>query len=224
VNTALGIPDEFEPDETDNYEIGIKGDFFERRLTLDASAYYIDWKDIQLTVRDPATGLGYNTNASRAKSEGVEVAAILRPWTGMTLTGWVAWNDAELTKGFPPTSSAIGTAGDRLPFSSPWSGEISADQDFPLGSDVTGSLGALASFIGDRKGPFGNSALRQDLPSYTQIDLHAGIRYRAWTANLFVNNVTDERGLLSGGLGSFNPAAFNYIRPRTYGMAFSRTF
>ena len=43
-------PDEFEyfPDETQNYEIGLRSTWLDQRLTLNGAVYYIDWSDPQL--------------------------------------------------------------------------------------------------------------------------------------------------------------------------------
>ena len=65
---------------------------------------------------------------------------------------------------------------------------------------------------------------RQRYPSYSKVDLNTGVRYRDWVGNLYVNNLTDKRGVLGGGLGVIPPFAFNYILPRTVGLSVSRTF
>jgi outer membrane receptor protein involved in Fe transport len=62
------------------------------------------------------------------------------------------------------------------------------------------------------------------LSPYAKTDLRAGAKYETWTLNLFVNNLADKRGVLSGGLGTLNPAAFNYIQPRTVGILIAKTF
>src|SRR5689334_8444913 len=43
----LGVPPSSQPDKTANYDLGLKGSFLDSRLSLDVSAYYIDWKNIQ---------------------------------------------------------------------------------------------------------------------------------------------------------------------------------
>src|SRR5262249_1499919 len=50
------------PDKTYNYEVGLKGDLLDHQLVVDASVYYINWKDIQLTIKDPTTGVNYLAN------------------------------------------------------------------------------------------------------------------------------------------------------------------
>ena len=95
-------------------------------LSVDASIYRIDWKNIQLTAATP-NGLGYISNGSRAKSQGIELEMQSKPLHGLTVNAWVTWNLAELTEDLPPVANVIGYAGDPLPDSprfsaiSPWS-------------------------------------------------------------------------------------------------------
>jgi iron complex outermembrane receptor protein len=217
------IPAQYEPDETRNYEIGLKGSFPDHSLSVDASVYYIEWNDIQFASLSPASTT-YLSNGSGARSQGVELSVESRPMRGLTLTGWVAWNDAELTTAFPPGSTSYGVSGDRLPDSSRVSGNLSVEQGFPLWSEVSGFVGASATYVGERIGRFRAVPLRQTFPSYTQADLHAGVKSETWTANLYVTNVTDKRSALYGGLGALPATAFNYIQPRTMGVSLVKAF
>jgi iron complex outermembrane receptor protein len=228
-SVAQGTPPSFQPDKTKNYEIGVKGDLLAHALSFDASLYYIDWNNIQVQLTLPPHGAGYTANAGGAKSQGVEFSVESRPLAGLTVAAWIAWDDAVLTKAFPPTSSAYGVSGDRLPYSSRFSGNLSVEQDFPLWSSVTGFVGGSVSYVGDRKGVFTSPPPtippRQDFPAYARTDVRTGLRYDSWMVNLFVNNVANKRGLLTGGLGTdFNPNAFNFIQPRTVGLSVSKTF
>lgn len=221
--STTAVPPNYDPDTTDNYEIGVKGNAFDRLLSFDASIFYIDWQDIQLQVFVPALSRSVYTNVSRAKSQGVELSLESKPVEGMTVSGWVVRNDAELTEDFPVGSLARGAAGDRLPTSSRLSAYLSLDQEFPLGSRFTGFLGAAVSYLGDRKGVFtAGSAPRQTFPSYTKVDLTAGARDESWSVNLFINNAGDKRGVLLGD-PALSTTAY-YIQPRTIGMSVAKSF
>jgi len=222
-NAVAGVPPQYNPDTTKNYEVGAKGTFFDGLLTVDGSLYHIDWKNLQLSLTG-ATG-GYKGNGGVAKSEGAEISVELRPWTGGTIGGFVSWNNAELTGAFPANSTVAGNPGDRLPFASRYNANLSVTQDFPITSDVTGFIGGSLSYVGDRKGVFrGKGLARQLYPEYTQVDLRAGVNYQDWSVNLFANNLSDERGLLDGGLGQTNAASFSVIQPRTVGLSVTRSF
>ena len=227
-NTAgAGTPLQFSPDKTQNYEIGIKGEFLDHTVSVDASVYYIDWKNLQIQLRkNLANGAYafYTGNGSKAKSEGVEFSTTWRPITGMSIAGWVSYDDAALAEDFPVDSSAYGKAGDRLPNSSRWTANVSPQQDFPLWGESTGFVGATVSYIGGRLGTFQATPARQVYPSYTRSDLRAGVQYESWKTSLYVNNVSDARGVLDGGVGYLYPFAFVYIQPRTIGVSVAKSF
>jgi iron complex outermembrane recepter protein len=222
--SALGLPTTFESDKTKNYEIGTKGQVFDHLLSFDASLYYIDWKNIEVYLVDPVTGNGYYANGSAAKSEGAELSVEARPVGGLKLGAWVAWDNAILTKSLPPGAIAYGVAGDRLPGSPRFSSNFSVDEEFPLVRSATGFVGGSLSYIGDRVDIFTYNPQRQNLPGFAQTDLRAGLKNDSWSLTVFANNVTDKRGLLSGGLGYSVPYTFHIIQPRTIGLSVNKTF
>jgi outer membrane receptor protein involved in Fe transport len=227
----IDIPCTYSPDETKNFEVGAKGDLFSRSLAYDVSVYRIDWQNLQVTEIDESGTFNYNANASKGESKGVELSLESRPAEGLTLSVWGAFTDAKLREDFSTLATAFARAGDRLPYSSRVSGRLSAKQEFPLTGNVMADVGGSVTYVGDRKGEFVPSAalapMRQTYPSYTQTDLHAGVEYETWRVNLFVQNVTDERGVTGGGFNNqtnYNPNWFNYIQPRTVGLALQKTF
>src|SRR6185437_8442470 len=97
-------------------------------------------------------------------------------------------------------------------------------QSFPIAGELTGDAGIDWSYIGNRIGDFTVTPVRQLLPGYGQLNLHTTVAYRSWTGELYVNNVTNKRGLLYGGIGSNYPAYFNYITPLTVGATITKSF
>ena len=52
-------------------------------------------------------------------------------------------------------------------------------------------------------------------------------RWRGWRANIFVQNVTNSRGVTGGGYNNqtnFNRFWLNYTQPRTAGMTLEKSF
>lgn len=225
-----GIPLQYKADTTQNYEIGVKGTALDHTLSFDASLYYIDWKDIQLYLTDPAAGGStYYGNGGRAKSQGVELSVESRPLSDLTIAAWITFSDAQLSQAFPAVSTATGSSGDRLPYSTRFSGNFSLQKDFPLATHVDGFVGGTVSYVGSREGVFGstyatNPQQRQTFPGYAKSDLRAGAKYDGWTLNLFANNVADRRAVLAGGVGTNIPYAFQYIQPRTVGLSVIKAF
>lgn len=225
------VPCQYRSDKTKNYEIGAKGDLYGRFLSYDLSLYHIDWRDIQLTQVAPDATYNYNTNASRARSRGVELSLESRPTDGLTLAFWGAWTDATLRAGFAEASAVYGAAGDRLPYSNRFSARFSVDQETPLAEDLLFLLGGSVSYVGNRKGEFvptrQEAPLRQTYPGYAQLDLHLGIKAEDWKVNLSAQNVTNRRGVTGGGYNNqtnFNRYWLNYVRPRTVGLSVEKSF
>lgn len=223
---SVNVPQTYGPDKTISYETGLKGSFIDHTVAFDASIYYIDWKDIQIAVYDPLTLTQYNTNASRARSQGVEVSMEWRPASFFKIAGSFAYSDAELTEGFPIDSPVSGAPGDRLPFSGRLSGNISVSSEFPISSNVDGFAGASISYVDDRTGSFRTTgAPRAEYPAYSQVDINGGARFGEWTTNIFVNNVTNRRGVLNGGADGFPGInSYYFILPRTIGWSISKDF
>ena len=228
---GANVPCEYQPDRTTNYELGAKGELAGRALTYDLSLYNIDWKDLQITQIDASGTFNYNANASRARSRGVELALEARPLAGMTLSAWGAYTDATLRQDFGAQVAVYGVAGDRLPYSSRWSGRASVAQDVALSADVDATFGASVTYVGQRLGEFVPAAalapLRQVYPAYALVDLNMGFRRDDWRFNVFVQNVGDRRGLTGGGFNNqtnYNELWFNFTQPRTVGINIEKAF
>jgi len=220
------IPLQSKPDETVNYEVGLKGDFLDRRLTVDTSVYYIDWKDIQVNVNVPSTvfgsAFGYSTNGGAAKSEGAEFSAEFHPARGWEVQGWLAYDDAVLTKPFPPGSDLVANVGDRLPEGAEWSGNLSGEREFDLGNNRLLTTGAKTSYMGKRFGNFVSAGDRMIWPAFTRWDLFARLRMDPWSVDAYVNNLSNARGLV--GQNVFIPGSVVVIQPRTIGVNVTRDF
>jgi outer membrane receptor protein involved in Fe transport len=219
------------PDETANYEIGMKGDLFDRVLSYDLSVYTIAWDKIQVTQMAPIPSYAFTANGGSARSRGIEASFELRPATGLTFALWGSYNDAELREELDGGGAAYAADGDRLPYSSRYSGRASVQYETNLSANVTGNFGASASYVGHRVGEFvgteADLALRERYPSYVQIDLNAGFKMDDWGLNLFVQNLTNKAGLNGGGYNNqynFNSNWYNYIQPRTMGISIDKSF
>jgi outer membrane receptor protein involved in Fe transport len=224
-----GVPCRFDSDTTRNYDLGLKGNIADGLLAYDAAVYFIQWDDIQIPgLYSPDFLFSYTANVSQAQSEGVELSLELRPVDGVRVGAWGAYNDAKLTADFPADQIfLVGRDGDRVPYSARVSGNVYADYQFPfIGSNGSASVGASLSYVGDRMGSFESMFdVRQRYPSYTQLDLTAGVQYDSWAVRLFANNVTDKRAILRGGTDSqFSANFITYIQPRTIGLSLSKTF
>lgn len=221
---VAGVPPTYGPDKTYNYELGVKADVLDRRLSLDLSVFYIDWKNIQISEVFPTTSA--IVNGSRAKSEGVEFQTAVKPWTGLTIDANFTYDNARLTEALS-AGAAFADDGARLPFTAQYTANFDVTQEFPLpfGKGMRGFVGGEASYVGGRADLFSTTqdGFRQDLPAYTTVNLRAGTSYNSWTGEVYISNLMDRRGFLSGGINEIPATGFYFIEPRTVGIEISDT-
>lgn len=229
------IPPTFDPDETVNYELGVKADLIDGVLRLDASVFHIDWTDIQLLVFDGA--VAGNANGGGAQSQGFEWAATLTPTDNFTLVWSGAYTKAELTDDTDPIVVG-GSDGDPLPYSPEWASTLDANYEWSVFGNASAYVGGTWRYVGEQSngfpgvGGFLNGVSQQELPSYNILDLRTGIDFEAFSVSLFAKNVTDERAITEfGGVGetlpdvALNPnGAAVLVRPRTVGVSLTARF
>ncbi|MGH9553192.1 MAG: TonB-dependent receptor, partial [Terriglobales bacterium] len=144
---APGAPPDlrtYKSDTVTSFEAGVKAQSADRRFSIDAAAFHIDWKGIQLftQVVDPATNIPYgvNINGSRAKSDGVELTATARPAPGLDLSLNGAYTHARLAADTP--ADVGGFAGDELPYTPKLSVALNGDYHWQLSSNARAHVGA----------------------------------------------------------------------------------
>jgi iron complex outermembrane recepter protein len=217
----------YDSDTLVNYEAGVKADLLDRRLNLALAAFRINWKDIQTTAN--AGGFNYLVNGGRARSEGVESEA---HWSdgGLTLGGNLSYIKATTRD---PIAQVGAQAGDDLPYSPRWSGAFTVDYAFPLSADWAASIGGSVRHTGKRQAYYSLTTASNpgdlELGAMTTLDLRAGVTHGRYALNIFVQNVTDERDIVSAQTEAANPftgqgARATIARPRTVGLTLEAGF
>jgi iron complex outermembrane recepter protein len=86
----------YRPELVDSYELGIKARLDDGRFILNVAGFWDEHKDIQLSVFT-ATGAAASEvrNAAQARIRGLEVEAIFRPTSALTVNGSLAVLDAD---------------------------------------------------------------------------------------------------------------------------------
>ena len=72
--TSRYANDDLDPEDATNYEIGLRGSFWNRKLDLDVSLYYMDIEDKIIQSEDDVY-----VNAGETTHRGIETVVILRP-------------------------------------------------------------------------------------------------------------------------------------------------
>ncbi|WP_226015868.1 TonB-dependent receptor [Novosphingobium sp. FKTRR1] len=175
-NAQLLRPGGWAPDTLTNWEAGFKTDLFDRKVTLNLSAYYMKWQSVQFGFFNPAGGFGntsFVTNGPDYHIKGVEAQFTARPVTGLTVMGSATYNKSEqanepcLIANNPasnnfgkcittyikggvavPVQSPFGAKGTVTPFSPEFQGNIRVRYDWNGKADINWFANAGLTYTG----------------------------------------------------------------------------
>ena len=223
------------PEYVDAYELGMKSEFLDRRLRLNAALFYYDYTDQQFTNN---VGLsGYLVNAGRTDIYGLELELLAVLADGWTLQAGLGLMDSEYKEleladlSTPDPFDTIDLSGNQ-PVSSP-------DVNFNFASDYEKSfsngylmrLRVDGAYIDDQwfsayNDLIGFEDIRQD--AYWVFNARAAFSdvNDKYTLSFWINNLADEEYDVFA-INLQGAAGYNYFSqgaPRTYGVDFTIRF
>lgn len=217
----------FLPEVLDAYEVGLKSDFANHRVRVNAAAFWYNYTNIQIEV--PIQGGTTTVNGPKARIKGVEGEIEAKPSEPWTLSAGVTLLDGKYTE--YPEALAIGplgqsgqvdATGHRTVASPKLTGNASATYQFPF---LTGRLAPSINARYD-DGYFFYADNRLAQPSYWL--LNASLTWYSrddrWSVETWGKNLNSavyyEGRSEQGGLGD----AQRQAPPRTYGITLHVTF
>ena len=196
------VPAIAETDEMETWELGMKGDFADNTLRLNATAYFSEITDLQVSRFDPANVafLVFIENVGDAEVMGLDADFTWLPTPNLTISGAISLLDSEITRINAQLHEISVPEGSELPFSPDFAGSLRARYDFvgalfdgQTNTYVSGSI----SYSGKSKsGIAGSAFLVEDTL----------MRSRGRGSGLSIAN---EGGLFAGGnCGTYDAPSF----------------
>jgi outer membrane receptor protein involved in Fe transport len=220
--SQLPNPPPLLPDTTVNYELGFRTELADRTVSIDITAFMIDWTDVQILsiVQTPTGPVGINGNSGKAKSKGFEWNLAWRPMDRLTIGLVGAYTDATLEE---DASSLGAKAGDELPFVPDVITTLNVDYSWPAFSGYTATLGGSWSYFGNQYTSFSSSSVLQahvELPTYDTLKAQFGLDNGKYSLLLYGNNLANERAIIGySNQGGMNQTGIGtFIQPRTWGL------
>jgi outer membrane receptor protein involved in Fe transport len=214
-----------------NHEFGTKTAWLDGRLQVNAAAYIMKWKDIQIQLEDPDPllfQLGF-VNFPQAKIKGFEVDFVYVPAESWDIGGSVSYNDAYISKTetFGAFQAVNGTP---LPITPDWKAGLWLEYtfqteffgatpfarfDYSHTGESVNSLAGFEAIVG------GVDPSEQD--AYDIGDFRIGLDADTWNATFFIDNVWDERAeqFISN---RWAVQRLSINSPRTFGLTFRKRF
>ncbi|MBT0667964.1 TonB-dependent receptor [Novosphingobium profundi] len=232
-NQVLGLDaalTAYNSDSLWNYEAGFKTSWFNRAVLFNIDAYWIDWSDMQITLRTPNGAFSYLGNAGKATVKGIEAELNAMPVEGLSLQGNVTYTDATLAEdqntGVTATS---GLKGDRIPYVAKWMGGASAQYDWAL-SDTLGAMARVDfNYVGRSWSDFRHTyAYAREVDSYELVNARVGVEGpgKEWGAYLFVTNLFDATAITRASSSAIaqGRTLVTSATPRTIGVNLRHNF
>lgn len=200
----------FDPEEADTFEVGLKGQFLDRRLQTNIAGFFTKYKDLQVTVYSGISPV--TLNAAQSEIKGIEGELVFIPTDGLTLAATFGYIDAKYTQ-----KDAGTILGDKFVNTPEFAASFNIDYIVPLAS------GASILLHGDYAYKSSIARDGENTPELITPATHvlgALVSYRSgaeWHADVGVTNLTDERFIVSGqnqsGIGYIGGT---YNRPREW--------
>jgi iron complex outermembrane receptor protein len=209
-----------------NYEVGAKSEVAGGRASINVSAFYMDIRDLQLTVTAGQCSSRLILNAPKARSTGIEAEVTASPTEHLDFSGSLSLDNSKLRASLTDVAGSVISAiqeGNRLP-SVPqvqWSAAVTYGWSVSAGSRAF--VGASDQYVGSRytliddEAPgygtvdlttFGTHTIGAPLtqstftfnpllPAYNLVNVRVGVTRERWELTVFGNNLTDERAFLA---------------------------
>ncbi len=218
---------EYDPDKTENIEIGIKG-LLGEKWRYSAAVYTIDWDKMQYgTACTPAAYL-CAINAGQASTKGIELELAGRPIDNLELNFGYGYVNSSLDKLAEGLDELIESGqvffsiepGAELPGAPDHKLFAGAVYTQPLSNSMYLDWGLNSSYRGEAESSLGVNSVRMD--SFWMWDASLTLSRDSWYIRAFVDNIGDERGLMSADSFDFFGERTNGLisRPRTVGLVF----
>ncbi len=251
---ACALPNEFQyfPDETTNYEVGIKTRAMSGKLSFNASAYFIEWDEPQIAAATENALIPITINGEGAESQGFELAMNWLISENWSMRATYSYNESELSDpalrlvptvnppGFQNTITyEDGESGDRLPGSPEQQGSLFVSYTQNLSNGMLLDFDYGLSAISDVLTRTGKRGGGEALSGYAIHNLAATVSTETWAVTLYANNLTDTYAEtaardtinfaqsvpdINGDLVNVRRYYKNVLPPRSIGLRFTYSF
>jgi iron complex outermembrane receptor protein len=205
------------PETADNFEIGFKSQFWDRKITFNAAAFYTNFKGQQYSTSRVVEGEGIFTvisNIEKTTVPGFEAELTVRPTRELSFNGSVGYSDAKIKKFLPEDPTAYHN--NTIPQIYGFTAMIGTDLDVPLSETYSlvahGDWSHRGSVYWDVQ-----NGLKTSPKDF--FNAKVGIRRGDWTLSFVGRNLSNARTPAAVGAHAFGTTSLlSYNEPRQYGV------
>ncbi len=213
----------FDPEFSNNMEVGSKNLFLDRRLQLDVTAFYTSVNNAQVPTLILPDAITVTENTGRMESLGAEAEISARVVRNLTLWGSAAFTHAEYTdfNTVGEDGDNVQLKGNRPVYTPEWTGFLGAQYVVPLQARNRQQLqfGIYGKFIGQQYFVVENTIGQE---GYSLLNANISYSLKGYELSLWGQNLADRRYIDYA--YSIGFAAVHLGRPATYGVTIRKRF
>lgn len=195
-------PTQYSSDYTWSYELGTKQRLAGGSVSIDASVFYIDWRNIQWYYFFPNCGYGVTLNLGHARSQGFDLEFNAKLTSQLLASVSIGYTDAKFLDTVvlaQDGSNAPVVAAGQVLGQAPWTIYASLEYQFDIGDNRGYYARVTDNYKSKNNGPYlyqipASAIYDPDLkpnPSSNQLDLRIGRVWHNIDLSFFINNVLD---------------------------------
>lgn len=208
---SIGLGVLVNPEKLTNYEVGIKGRFFDGMLIASLAAYRANWtaqqnnRSIFVVDQAPPTGTGLSevvsglANSGNTRLTGVELEMTARPVRGVTIDLAASINESDIRSfadpsvSFPTGIVGAGFIGNQLPLSSKYSLNGGVQFDGTV-SDIDWFIRTDVSY---KSKQFLDAANITWIKGRAQVNARLNANFGQFALEVFVTNLLNDRNYVT---------------------------
>ena len=216
----------YDADTLWSYELGSKSRLLGNRLSVNASAFHVDWKNLQQQIF-LSCGFLYNANVGNASSDGAEIEIQAKPMSGLTLGLAAGITHATLTDSAGAEAGLPGAVkGARLPGVPKFNASLTAQYNFNYSEELYGFVRAASRWTGSSFGGYSVLPNLQENPDYRRpaynvVDASTGVSWDNWEVTVFVKNLADKQKIIQRPIVQASAHQAYRMTPRSVGVSLS---
>ena len=224
-----------QPETLTDYEVGVKSEWFDDRLTVNASAFLYDYRNIQVNVQGSLNGQSATTlrNAANGKISGIELEVVARPTGRLTLRANGGWLIRAEYSDFPTqvlvnnVATTVDASGNQIARAPRVTATLDVEYALPIGGGDEIVFGADLNY----RGHIFFNAVSQNAPLQEQDGyalLNGRIAWRVnggrWTLGAYVQNLTNKEYVHNNNVPRNGAYSLSLGPPRNWGITASTRF
>jgi len=238
---GVTVPRTVAPEKVDAYEIGLKSQFLDRRLTLNLAGFWTNVANYQsavTTLTNLGTYLQYIQNVGRVRARGAELDTQLDITRRISISGALSYVDAKYrnyrdapapVEQDPALGATVDLTGRQIAGAPKFTYSLGADASQPLGAGLGGDLELYEHADYAHRSSFFtavSNSIYSRVPAYGLLNLRIGVRTAngRWDISVWARNLADKdyfQTLTPNNLGLITAITGD---PRTFGATLRTKF